>query len=317
MSARRCCAFFLVLLPAMIKANCKNWCEGHAAPDATKCNWVNCNSCAACEAVNCVDNEAPLENWAITTCAEHYEKGNCQQDWFRNKGFCRKTCGQCEAVLQSQCYEVFEVDEQWGTRYSTGYSQIRNPHYSGMVAAVHNSQYSMLEIGGNATPGVKQISEFGNGRRLSDEIIQAKPNTLDPLHYGLTIGATNIKLGEATLDSNHTYVSMIAMIAPSPDWSIYGHANLAPNGAFVDSLDVDMHLIDAGSCDIPGVDGFAFCGGRHGTTEPIFYRKSPITGPGVGDDEKRLFMKIRFKKASCDGRRLSATRSGLTVEVMV
>lgn len=96
-------------------------------------------------------------------------------------------------------------------------------HFSPVVVASHNSNYSVFAPGSKATSGFELVAEIGNASRLRREIRDEmrKGNVGD-----LVVTSNQFVLQEPvqtldiTVSKDHPYISLVSMIAPSPDWVI-------------------------------------------------------------------------------------------------
>ena len=111
------------------------------------------------------------------------------------------------------------VDATW-TAQSHPLEYPDDAHFSGIVGATHDGGYHIFTDGGTATDGLEALSERGAHSPLDREIKAAidagKAGAFfesDPLFsFPGTLGAT------FTADEAHPFVSVVAMVAPSPDW---------------------------------------------------------------------------------------------------
>lgn len=130
-------------------------------------------------------------------------------------------------------------------------------HFSSILGISHEGDYSMWGPGMNATPGVKEVAENGNVTVLEKELMMAimykktawktfkAPGPINGTQHVMNLGV------EVTKD--FPLVSLITMIAPSPDW-FTGIMNMnlcnTSSGMWLDSMMVDMlHPWDAGTDD--------------------------------------------------------------------
>ena len=131
-------------------------------------------------------------------------------------------------------------------------SLIHKPHFSGLIGTGHNGSYHLFAEGTMPTPGLERLSEEGKHDPLSTEIeaaIAAGNATAlaesDPLKDFTQTVST-----EVTVDEVHPMASLVAMIAPSPDWFAgVADVNLMENGAWVASKTVDVSAWDSGGDD--------------------------------------------------------------------
>jgi hypothetical protein len=130
-------------------------------------------------------------------------------------------------------------------------SLIHKPHFSGLIGTAHNADYHLFTEGQMPTPGLERLSEEGKHDPLDQEINAAiaAGNALaltesDPLKdFSQTAKA------EVQVDDAHPMVSLVAMIAPSPDWFAGMDVLLMENGSWVASKTVDVQAWDSGGDD--------------------------------------------------------------------
>jgi hypothetical protein len=125
-----------------------------------------------------------------------------------------------------------------------------NPHFSGLIGASHNNNISFWSIGELATPGMKNMAETGSKNPLNQEISTAILNqdALDIISgdgISLSPGSVNVTF---QVSENFPYVTLVTMIAPSPDWFVgVDSLNLFENGAFVEEKTIVLYPYDAGT----------------------------------------------------------------------
>ena len=114
-----------------------------------------------------------------------------------------------------------------------------NAHYSRFIGAVHNADASFWAPGQPATTGIKNMAEFGANAVLSAEI-----------QAGIDAGHALAEIALGTFDINQDFplVSMVSMVAPSPDWFIGVHdLPLFDGGQWTDDLTIQLFPYDAGT----------------------------------------------------------------------
>lgn len=129
---------------------------------------------------------------------------------------------------------------------------LTGPHFSGLIGASHNASYSVFAEGSLPTPGLERLSEEGRHSPLDEEIRAAiaagtagVPFMTGPLRDFKDSLVTTVQVDEA-----HPMVSLVAMIAPSPDWFTgAGNVNLIENGAWVPSRTLTLNAYDSGGDD--------------------------------------------------------------------
>lgn len=125
-------------------------------------------------------------------------------------------------------------------------------HFSGLVGATHNGDFALFAEGATATAGLERLAEAGAHKPLDDEIRAAvRDGKAGALFEGAPIFAPPGRAQAAfEIDARHPMVSLVAMIAPSPDW-FAGVANVSlyENDAWIASKTVPLYAWDAGSDD--------------------------------------------------------------------
>ena len=128
-----------------------------------------------------------------------------------------------------------------------------NPHYSPLVGATHDASVVVWEPGGVATPGIEQVAESGATTILAQELAQRVQvgGAAQVLNYGFA-GALGNSPGSVsvtfTVTPSHPQLSLVTMIAPSPDWFVGLHGvELLQNGDWIESMTVPAHAFDSGT----------------------------------------------------------------------
>ncbi|HYU32598.1 MAG TPA: spondin domain-containing protein [Thermoanaerobaculia bacterium] len=131
-------------------------------------------------------------------------------------------------------------------------SLIHKPHFSGLIGTAHNANYHIFAPGQMPTPGLERLSEEGKHDPLDSEINAAiaSGNALALTESDPLKDFSQTATAEVTVDDAHPMVSLVAMIAPSPDWFAgVSDVDLKENGAWVDSKTVDVNPWDSGGDD--------------------------------------------------------------------
>ena len=95
------------------------------------------------------------------------------------------------------------------------------------------------ENGGLATPGIERMAETGSTSTLSDEInLAIEDGTSAERITGSGTGSPGTVTTTFSLTSEFHLVTLVSMIAPSPDWFVgVSGLSLLQNGVWVDELD--------------------------------------------------------------------------------
>jgi hypothetical protein len=123
------------------------------------------------------------------------------------------------------------------------------PHFSDLIGATHNDQASFWQTGTLASAGIEAMAEMGSNTPLNDEIaaeIVGGDAGEFLLAQGITSPGQQMLVVLATQD--HSRLTLVAMIAPSPDWFIgVSGTDLLPGGEWLEELVVDLHAYDSGT----------------------------------------------------------------------
>jgi hypothetical protein len=127
-----------------------------------------------------------------------------------------------------------------------------NAHFSGLIGATHNSQVRFWREGELASAGIQNMAETGGKDPLGLEVDTAI--AAGTARFKLSGGGIGVSPGLVALDftisADHPLVTMVSMIAPSPDWFV-GVADLPlrDGDEWIDSLTVNLYGWDAGTDD--------------------------------------------------------------------
>jgi hypothetical protein len=128
-------------------------------------------------------------------------------------------------------------------------SLIHKPHFSGLIGAAHDGSLVLFREGQVPTPGLERLSEEGKHQPLDAEIGTAVTagRALGVIESGPLKDFSQSVSTEFTVDAAHSRVSLVAMIAPSPDWFVgVADVDLSDMGGFAGTLAVDGYAWDSG-----------------------------------------------------------------------
>jgi hypothetical protein len=143
------------------------------------------------------------------------------------------------------------VKSTW-TKVSHPFEYPSGAHFSGMIGASHNAKYSIFAIGRRPTPGLERLSEEGKHSPLDTEIRTAidQGNALMLFESGGIKNWKDSMVATVRVDPAHPLVSVVNMIAPSPDWFTgASDVNLANDGAWITRRSVTLYAYDSGGDD--------------------------------------------------------------------
>ena len=125
-------------------------------------------------------------------------------------------------------------------------------HFSGLIGAAHSPTYAIFGVGSRPTPGLEKLSEEGKHTPLDGEIRAAIQSGIAAslVESGPLRDFKDSLVATVRVDADHPLVSLVAMIAPSPDWFTgVSNVNLRENGEWVQSRSLDLWAYDSGGDD--------------------------------------------------------------------
>ena len=125
-------------------------------------------------------------------------------------------------------------------------------HFSRLIGGVHSDAVTFLESGGTASAGVESMAEVGGWTGLQGEVQNAGLGALSVLAGDTdSISPTTSKTLTATLTTEHPRLTLLTMVAPSPDWfvGVSGLPLLNSDGHWLRSHEVHLYPWDAGTED--------------------------------------------------------------------
>ena len=144
---------------------------------------------------------------------------------------------------------VFEG--QWTVRATPG-GVPASAHFSPLIGAVHNAGVTFWASGTVASAGIESMAEVGGTRALEGEIDAAGSSVASVLKHGGNVGPTGTAmLNTVTLTDAHPLVTLVTMVAPSPDWfvGVSGLPLQEAHGKWLPSRVVELFPYDAGTED--------------------------------------------------------------------
>ena len=125
-------------------------------------------------------------------------------------------------------------------------------HWSRVVGATHKTSGAFLKMGEEATNGIKNVAEFGSNTAFNAEVSTAiSNNEADQYINGNSLGVAtgNIIINDLIVDKDYPLLTLVSMIAPSPDWiiAIDGEELLDASNNWKSSITIDLFPYDAGT----------------------------------------------------------------------
>ncbi|VVC38325.1 Hypothetical protein CINCED_3A004090 [Cinara cedri] len=124
-------------------------------------------------------------------------------------------------------------------------------HFSDIVGATHDKNYSFWAEGQWATDGLRQLAEWGSTAIVESELRQQKKHLRTLIKAaGLWHPRINANVtSKFRVDRKHHYLSLATMLGPSPDWivGINGYNLCEKNCQWSQTKTVDLYVYDVGT----------------------------------------------------------------------
>ena len=160
------------------------------------------------------------------------------------------TAGDPVASVRSAATYTVAFQGAWTTTVTSG-GVPSGAHFTTLIGGVHNAGVTFLMEGGMATAGVESMAELGGTSTLANEVRAADPNALSVLEGSDgNIGPTGSStINTVTLTTDHPRVTLLSMVAPSPDWfvGVSGLSLFDAQGDWLPSRTVNLYPWDAGT----------------------------------------------------------------------
>lgn len=135
------------------------------------------------------------------------------------------------------------------SRFPKHYPQWRPPaQWSTLIGRSHGKSFVLFKIGQKASSGMKTFAETG---KIADELSisgQGENDVYDIFSAPAIPTGSGRTETQFIIDGNHSLVSLVSRIIPSPDWFIgIDSFNLCVNGNWLDSITIEADPMDAGT----------------------------------------------------------------------
>lgn len=128
----------------------------------------------------------------------------------------------------------------------------KRSHWSKLVGATHKTENTFWSLGEKATTGVKDIAEKGDNTIFNNEVTTAISN-FEAEQYidgnSLDTATGTITIHDLIVDKDYPLLTLLSMIAPSPDWFIgVNSVKLTDdNSNWIPLISLDLFAYDAGT----------------------------------------------------------------------
>ena len=156
-----------------------------------------------------------------------------------------------ERTTEEARYRVTFASDWTAATHSTNFPG--SPHFSPLVGATHDESMPIWQLGELASDGMESMAETGGTSNLGVEI--AALIAAGTAHGKLDGGGLGRPPASVSLEFDvvpeHPYVTLVSMLAPSPDWfvGVSGLSLLADDGTWKEREEVSLLLYDAGTDD--------------------------------------------------------------------
>jgi hypothetical protein len=123
-------------------------------------------------------------------------------------------------------------------------------HYSGLIGGTHSSRVTFWQEGQLASPGIQLMAEKGRKSPLDQEVLTAiaAGNAQFVLSGDALSGSPRSVSLEFDVSVNFPLVTLVTMIAPSPDWFVgVSGLSLLVNGHWTNETTATLSPWDAGT----------------------------------------------------------------------
>ena len=176
-----------------------------------------------------------------------------------------------------------------------------NPHFSALIGGTHSDAVAFWEPGGIASAGIEFMAETGGVSPLRNEVIAEINNgNAGEVVQGPGSGTPPMTTTTFTLTEDFPRVTLVTMVAPSPDWFVgVNGLDLRVGDAWVETLTVPLYVWDAGTDSGPD---FTSSNADLTPHDPIV----PLDGPFTTGDSLGTFTFTRIDSSaeffsSCNG----------------
>jgi hypothetical protein len=152
--------------------------------------------------------------------------------------------GEFGSVVQ---YEV-TFDAVWSEATHTNLPPV--PHFSSLLGGTHTDSVTFWQVGETASPGIEDMAELGDWNPFKPEVDSAiLSGTAYSYFSGSPINPSPDSVSKIfAMNSSHPLVTLVTMIAPSPDWFVgVSGLPLYEAGRWKGEVVIDLHPYDAGT----------------------------------------------------------------------
>jgi hypothetical protein len=152
---------------------------------------------------------------------------------------------------QDAVYKIEFISNWSSTTHPTDYPT-GSAHWSSLIGTTHKNASAFLQLGLLASDGVEQVAETGGTTIITQEInlLIAAGLAFEVINgSGLASGLGTITVNDVGVDANFPHITLITMIAPSPDWvaQINNLKLTDSDNNWLPSISMDVYATDVGT----------------------------------------------------------------------
>lgn len=160
--------------------------------------------------------------------------------------------GEIEPASDTALYSV-TFSATWSAQTHPTDFPSGSQHFSPLIGAVHNESVTFWASGDTASPGIEQMAETGGTGSLTREIRDEIPGDVISVINGRQLGTSpaSTTISEVLVTLDHPRITLVTMIAPSPDWfvGVAGQSLQNEFGQWLDEVAVVLYPYDSGTDD--------------------------------------------------------------------
>ena len=152
---------------------------------------------------------------------------------------------------QDAVYKIEFISNWSSTTHPTDYPT-GSAHWSPLIGTTHKNASAFLQLGLLASDGVEQVAETGGTTIIAQEInlLIAGGLAFEVINgSGLASGLGTITVNDVGVDANFPHITLITMIAPSPDWvaQINNLKLTDTDNNWLPTISMDVYATDVGT----------------------------------------------------------------------
>jgi hypothetical protein len=171
-------------------------------------------------------------------------------------------------------YEV-DFNATWSAQSHPG-AYPGGAHFSALIGGVHSPAVGFWAPGALASAGIEQMAEIGGTSALRNEVQTAiSAGSALAVIQGSGVNSPGGMSVMVDVTPEFPLVTLVAMVAPTPDWFIGVHGfDLRPGGIWTQQATVDLYAYDAGTEE---GSGFSLSNPATSPPQPIALLAAPLS----------------------------------------